>query len=220
MCSRNSGHVTCRRRRSAGAIVATAAIVCAIAGCSTPAPKTLSLAPSRAAGGNLHATEADAATGAAESGASVPRVFSVEVVPAAGQNAGNVFGSRMIVSGLDERLMEALNATVSKGAHINAALRMADTPAAPGVARVSFAKAYIHSIYETKSAVVVLKLEHAGNTSYFRAQRTGLNWTGGKGEFRKALIRAFDEAVAKLRPELLRLASAQATQTPRAEPAP
>jgi hypothetical protein len=166
----------------------------------------LSLAPSHASDGKPRATGAIATTGAAEAGA---RVLSVEVVALLEQNAGNVFGSRMIVSGLDERLVDALNNTNAKDARINAKLCAAGAQTAAGVVRVSFAKAYIHSIHEAKSAVVVLKLEDAGSTSYFRAQRTGLNWTGGDGEFRKALIRAFDEAVAKLRPELLKLAASQ-----------
>ena len=218
----------CRRIAGVPGVIAVAVtLACALAGCSTPPEtKTLSLAPTHAPTyaperDKPRAAEADVTTGASRAGALAARVVSVEVLPVTDQNAGNVFGSRMIVSGLDERLVDALNALNATGAknanandvRIDAKLCAAAAPAAPGVARVSFAKAYIHGIYQTKSAVVVLKLEHAGGASYFRAQRTGLNWTGGEEEFRNALIRAFDEAVAKLRPELLKLAPAPTQNT-------
>jgi hypothetical protein len=126
----------------------------------------------------------------------------------------------VLESGLDERLLEALNGIKSKGVRVDARLGVdarldvdarpgltADAQPAPGVVRIRFAKTYIHDVHVTKSAVMVLKAEHAGGIKYFRGQRTDLNWTNGDNEFRNALIRALNDAVAKLRPELLKLAA-------------
>lgn len=68
---------------------------------------------------------------------------------------------------------------------------------------VSVVKAYIHNLMISKSAIVVLKMEHGGKVSYFRGQTTGVIWFGADAEFRSGIQKALGNALRKLHPALL-----------------
>ncbi|MDR0901316.1 MAG: hypothetical protein LBM92_00910 [Opitutaceae bacterium] len=135
---------------------------------------------------------------------------TVRLHPVKDEIYGTVGRRRVAVAGFEERLISDLQALGDAGTNIKVE-RVSDNnePAAnEGRISVSVAKAYIHQVADSQSAVVVLKLEHAGKASYFRGQKTGIIWIGHDEEFKAAFEKSLGMALAQMRPALLAAAKA------------
>ncbi|WP_277556818.1 hypothetical protein [Ereboglobus sp. PH5-10] len=183
-------------------VFAWIALVLVCGGCASYDPIKLSLAPPEA----KHVGTAFVAA----------RSVAVTVLPYNETSAGSVYRKRVVTSGLDDRVAVELRNMSTADVRINAQITeqenisseaQTDTAGQRDTRQtvISIAKAYLHEVYQTKSAVVVLKLEREGIPArYFRGQVTGLIWTGSDSEYQNALIKALHKALQEMRPELMK----------------
>lgn len=144
------------------------------------------------------------------------REIRVVLIPTADATAG-VLGSRTLKpEGLDSLLAARLESLGDR--HYRVAVVRQDSAAmglASAALTISLEKAYVQQVHDSKSGVVVVKVEQAGHVSHLRGQSTGLNWWGSSEEMAGALTEALDRALAQLRPLLDAAAEAAATPSAR-----
>lgn len=144
------------------------------------------------------------------------REIRIALIPTAATTAG-VLGSRTIKpEGLDTRLTTRLESLGNSEYRVIVVSALEAPTAPPPAITISLAKAYVQQVHDSKSGVVVLKVEQAGQVHYLRGQSTGLNWWGSSEEMAAALTEALDEALRQLRPQLAD--SAVAAPAPPAQP--
>lgn len=141
------------------------------------------------------------------------QMVDVYLRPAKEEAFGRIGGSKVFVSGFTDCVVSGLRGLGTGDVGFRVVPENdagVENTGNAGAIRVSVAKAYIHNLAVTKSAIVVLKLEHGGRVSYFRGQKMGVIWFGADAEFRSAIEGALGEALAKIRPALLAAANGKA----------
>lgn len=137
----------------------------------------------------------------------------IGLIPTAEETAG-VLGSRALKpKGLDTLLVTRLESLSNRQYRVVVVRQDATSPyPQPTALTISLAKAYVQQVHDSKSGVVVLKIEGAGRVSHLRGQSTGLNWWGSSEEMAGALTDALDRALKQLRPQLDAAAAAESAQ--------
>jgi hypothetical protein len=130
-------------------------------------------------------------------------VIPLVVVKVDAEDHGMIAGRKVVVSGLDDWLAAAAVNLHPAGARFEPRIEAGGVEFASQGFRITVVQSYLRSIVESKSAVVVLRLEGLGPTQYFRGQETGPNWISGDAEIRGALRKALTIAFDNLRPVLL-----------------
>ncbi len=132
------------------------------------------------------------------------RVLRVRVQPYRAESAGVLFGRTLKTNGLTELLVTRLEACGREDLRIIVVASEEDTT--PPDLTISIEKAYVQTLHDTKTGVVVLRIEQGDTVRHLRGQDTGLNWWGTGDEMAAAIGNALDRALAQLRPDFPALA--------------
>ena len=192
-----------RNRHQPIAAVVVAAIAALISGCAAegvPTPVQITAHPMAVAGRQ----------GPPDPAKSVD-VLAVCLAPLAEENVGVVSGRKVVARDLAQSVADTLvdlsDLDVAFVTHVAASEEEFATTIAP--VKMTIIKAYLSSVYESKSAVVVLRIEHAGKVENFRGQNTGMNWGSSPEEMSAALRKALRQALQRARPHLTAIAAGQ-----------
>jgi hypothetical protein len=132
------------------------------------------------------------------------RALRIRIIPFQEESAGVLFGRTLKPEGLNELLVSRLEHRSRRDLRVVASLDNNKAPLEPATADLTIAvvKAYVQTMHDTKTGVVVLRVEYAGKIRYFRGQDTGLNWWGSGTEMAAALGQALEQALTQLQPLL------------------
>lgn len=138
-------------------------------------------------------------------------VLPVCVAPLDSDSVGIVYGQKIVAAGLAQALADALVDLSDRDVTFltSVAANHEEFAASEAPAKLSVVKAYLTSVYDSKSAVVVLRVESELGVEYFRAQNTGLTYIAAAEEMSFALRKALQQALEESRPHLAAIAARQ-----------